>query len=341
MKFDFAIGNPPYQEDNENSVRKNPVYNYFMDAAYEVADIVELITPGRFLFNAGQTPKSWNEKMLNDEHLKVLHYEKDASVVFPNTDIKGGVVITVRNAKKKFKKISTFTPYDELNSIYQKITMKENVFMDSIISTRGLYRLKEQFFEDFPFAQSRLGDGTGNMIVSNIFEKIPEAFVEKIEKEDEKYLKILGRANNNRVFRYIKTQYVIENEYIPKYKVFFPEANASGRFGEVLSAPEIGNKNEGATDTFINIGVLDSEDEAKSLIKYIYTKFLRALLGIKKATQHTPRSVWDTIPLQDFTSNSDIDWKDTISGIDKQLYKKYSLSKEEIDFIENNVKEME
>ena len=255
--------------------------------------------------------------------------------------IRGGVVITVRNAKKKFKKISTFTPYDELNSIYQKITMKENVFMDSIISTRGLYRLKEQFFEDFPFAQSRLGDGTGNMIVSNIFEKIPEAFVEKIEKEDEKYLKILGRANNNRVFRYIKTQYVIENEYIPKYKVFFPEANASGRFGEVLSAPEIGNKNEGATDTFINIGVLDSEDEAKSLIKYIYTKFLRALLGIKKATQHTPRSVWDTIPLQDFTSNSDIDWKDTISGIDKQLYKKYSLSKEEIDFIENNVKEME
>ena len=77
------------------------------------------------------------------------------------------------------------------------------------------------------------------------------------------------------------------------------------------------------------------------LFQFTYTKFLRALLGIKKATQHTPRSVWDTIPLQDFTSNSDIDWKDTISGIDKQLYKKYSLSKEEIDFIENNVKEME
>lgn len=342
MKFDFAIGNPPYQEDNENSVRKSPVYNYFMDAAYEVADIVELITPGRFLFNAGQTPKIWNEKMLNDEHFKVLHYEKDASTVFPNTDIKGGVVITVRNVKKKFGKISTFTPYEELNSIYRKITLKEKIFVDSIISKRGMFRLKEQFFRDYPFAQSRLGDGTGNMIVSNIFEKIPEAFVKKVEKEEGKnYIKILGRANNNRVFRYIKTKYVIENEYIQKFKVFFPEASGSGRFGEVLSAPEIGYPNEGATDTFINIGVLDSEDEAKSIIKYISTKFLRALLGIKKATQHTPRSVWDTIPLQDFTSNSDINWQDSISRIDKQLYKKYGLSKDEIDFIENNVKEME
>ena len=90
MKFDFCIGNPPYQEETENNGRQNPVYNLFMDAAYQVADRSVLITPGRFLFDAGQTPKAWNQRMLNDEHLKVLYYEPDGSVIFPNTDIKGG-----------------------------------------------------------------------------------------------------------------------------------------------------------------------------------------------------------------------------------------------------------
>jgi len=46
------------------------------------------------------------------------------------------------------------------------------------------------------------------------------------------------------------------------------------------------------------------------------------------------------VPLQDFTSNSDIDWSVSIKAIDQQLYKKYNLSDEEIAFIETNVKEM-
>ena len=47
-----------------------------MDATYPLADKVELITPARFLFDAGQTPKAWNDKMLNDSHLKVLHLKQ-------------------------------------------------------------------------------------------------------------------------------------------------------------------------------------------------------------------------------------------------------------------------
>ena len=47
------------------------------------------------------------------------------------------------------------------------------------------------------------------------------------------------------------------------------------------------------------------------------------------------------VPLQDFTSSSDIDWSKSIREIDQQLYKKYKLSPGEIDFIESHVKEME
>ena len=104
MKFDYAIGNPPYQQLSEQNHRQSPVYDKFMDAAYSVADCTELITPARFLFRAGQTAKEWNEKMLNDEHFKVLRYYSDSSEVFQNVDIKGGVAISIHDKNKNYGK---------------------------------------------------------------------------------------------------------------------------------------------------------------------------------------------------------------------------------------------
>ncbi len=88
-KFYAVIGNPPYQESRDTT-KDMPVYNTFMDAAYGVGERVELITPARFLFNAGATPKPWNRKMLEDRHFKVLSYQPDSSAVFSGTSIKGG-----------------------------------------------------------------------------------------------------------------------------------------------------------------------------------------------------------------------------------------------------------
>ncbi|MBR0288159.1 MAG: Eco57I restriction-modification methylase domain-containing protein, partial [Selenomonadaceae bacterium] len=70
-RFDFVISNPPYNEETENTSDK-PVYNYFMDAAKKISDKAAFITPARFLFDAGKTPKDFNQRMLNDPHLKVL-----------------------------------------------------------------------------------------------------------------------------------------------------------------------------------------------------------------------------------------------------------------------------
>lgn len=75
-------------------------------------------------------------------------------------------------------------------------------------------------------------------------------------------------------------------------------------------------------------------------MKYIKGKFARCLLGIYKITQDNPPEKWRFVPIQDFTEKSDIDWSQTIPEIDQQLYKKYNLSKEEIDFIEEKVQEM-
>ena len=81
--------------------------------------------------------------------------------------------------------------------------------------------------------------------------------------------------------------------------------------------------------------------EAEALLKYVKTKFARTMLGILKVTQDNPQSTWKYVPLQDFTSSSDIDWSQSIDDIDQQLYRKYGLNDEEIAFIEEKVQRME
>ena len=130
-------------------------------------------------------------------------------------------------------------------------------------------------------------------------------------------------------------------ENLDFYKVFVAQANGSGEFGEVMSEPVIEKPGVGATETFLSIGKFDTEEEAKAVEKYIKTKFSRALLSVLKVTQNGNKPVWKMIPIQEFTPQSDIDWSKSIHEIDQQLYKKYGLSQEEIDFIETNVKEME
>jgi len=342
MKFDFIIGNPPYQEEVENKGdRPNPIYNKFMDESYKMADCVELITPARFLFDAGQTPKDWNTRMLNDRNLKVLYYNSDPKGVFPNTEIKGGVVITIRNATKDYGAIRIFTKYTELNDIMNTVFgIHKGDCLDSIISARGTYRVTDKFFNDFPYAAERLGKGTGNMIASNFFERLPEVWTDSTVKDDNCF-GILCRVENQRKYCYINKDYIKPNDFIHGWNVASPKSNGNGIFGEVLTSTEIIPPNCGATDTFINIGSFETKDEAESLSKYIKTKFMRTMLGIKKVTQDNSRSMWSMIPLQDFTSKSDIDWSKSVAEIDRQLYKKYGLSKEEIKFIESHVKEME
>ncbi|WP_293958428.1 Eco57I restriction-modification methylase domain-containing protein [uncultured Fusobacterium sp.] len=340
MKFDAIVGNPPYQEENSNT-RKPPLYHYFYDMAFKLSDIVTLITPARFLFNIGQTPKSWNEKMLNDEHFKVINYFSDSKAIFDTVDIKGGVVITLHNTKENYGKIKVFTPFKELNEIMKKIELIDGENYKSICditSSRGNYRFTKDFLKQNPFISERLGNGTGDMIVSNVFEKLPEIFTET--KTNEKDYKFLGRNNNERVYRYIPRDFVQKNSYLNTYNVILPKSNGTGAFGEILSTPLISNIFEGATDTFISIGLFETKIEANAMLKYIKTKFLRALLGIKKATQDNPKSVWQYIPIQDFTKNSDIDWDKSILEIDKQLYKKYNLNDDEISFIEERIKPM-
>lgn len=352
MKFDFCIGNPPYQESQEDTSDR-PVYNYFMDAAYGVADKVELITPARFLFNAGKTPKSWNQKILGDEHIKVAYYEQDSSKVFSNTDIKGGVAITYRDVNKHCGPIETFTQFSELNSILKKVTPTIKKSISDFVFSPESYKFTKDLYVDHPeilnmktFVKGKevslISKGHERDLTSNIFDKLFNIiFFENKPLDGDDYIQIVGRMDNSRLTLWVNAKYIANHDNLYAYKVFFPKSNGSGKFGEPLSDAIIAKPAVGHTQTFISIGCFDTQQEAEYANRYLKSKFARALLGVLKVTQDNKKSVWKYVPFQDFTSSSDIDWSQSIVNIDKQLYKKYNLSDEEINFIETHVKEME
>lgn len=342
MKFDVVIGNPPYQQEAKGeSTRDEPIYPEFMDLSYKLADLVTLITPGRFLFNAGQTSKTWNQKMLHDRHLKVVLYKHNSWDIFPNTDIKGGVAVTLRDAHKDFGEIGIFTPYKELETMANKIWHDEPSSIEGLVSSTGLYRFSEKAFDDFENLRELTGSGTGKKITSKVMGKAKEVFKEKATSSNDVRMVGLSSSGRQRVSRYIDVKYLQSNSFINKYKVEIPKANGTGKLGERLSTPFVEQPNEGVTDTFISFGPFDTQDEAEALLKYIKTKFCRALLGIRKITQDNPKSAWEYVPMQDFSSNSDIDWSKSVFDVGHQLYEKYDLSDDEIHFIETKVQAMD
>ena len=342
MKFNVIVGNPPYQIKKEGT-SDNPIYHLFMDVAYQLSEKVALITPGRFLFNAGKTPKTWNEKMLNDIHLKVALYQNKSSEVFPEIDMPGGIAITIRDKQQTYEKIGVFSKYEKLNTILHKvINLKNFEPIDRIIFTQNKFDLVK-LFKDYPSYRKVIGsNGREKRLTTSIFDQLP-IFSEKPKYDND--VCILGLIRNIRTYRYIPAKYLELHENVNKFKVFLPKSNGSGALGEVIPTPligepVIGKKATGCTQSFISIGEFESNISAKSCQKYLKTKFTRTMLGVLKVTQDNNKDVWRFVPLQDFTSKSDIDWSKSITEIDKQLYKKYKLTKEEIEFIESMVKPM-
>lgn len=339
-KFDFCIGNPPYQETTESdSTRMPPVYDVFMDAAYSTANVVELITPARFLRDAGQTHKSWNEKMLSDEHLKVLYFEPVAAKVFANTDIKGGVAITYHDNDKRFEPIGVYIPWPELKTINMKAGAKSVTdSLTDIADSSPTYDLKNLYDDHPDYVKYVADNGRHSQLKTNVLNVNPIFTEGKTAVDD---LMIYGLVNNKRGFMYCNSRYIKhDHKSLFKYKVLVPKAAGSGQLDDTFPNIFVVGPGCGFTQTYLSIGMFDNEDDAKRLEKYVKTRFCRALLYVYKATQDNLPTAWRAIPKQDFTAKSDIDWEVSIQDIEKQLYKKYGLSAEEIKFIEDNVKEM-
>ena len=340
-KFFGVIGNPPYQ-DQTVGTQKNygaPIYDKFLDSSFEVSEKVELVHPARFLFDAGGTSKNWNRKMLADEHFSILHYAPDGKKMFPSAEIKGGIAISYRDAGRTIGPIGVFIPDEELRSIHEKTVKAANdANVAQIMCNRGECHISETFQKDYPDWREQVGD---TRFMPAMFSRFPDAFFDEEPDDEHEYTYMLGLIRNKRFWKYVRRDYIRDtSNRIDSYKVFMPNANGNGVFGETISGPLVSGPGTAPTESFVSAGPFDSEEDAGRFLKYLKTKFFRALLGIMKKTHHNPAKVFTCIPLQDFTSISDIDWSKPIAEIDQQLYAKYGLDADEIEFIESHVKEM-
>lgn len=343
MKFDFVIGNPPYQtEAQKTSTSDDPVYNYFMDAAYCLSDRVMLISPARFLMNAGKTPKAWNEKCLADKHLKVVYYESDSSKIFSTTSIPGGISITYRDATQDFGEIGHFIPNQALLQIFEKVKKYKSASITSEIYSQSKFDLSA-LYKNYPEMREKIGsEGKDKRFRQIVMERFPNLFKE--ERQNSSDIRVLGLINKKRAYRFINRDLVENEKWLDKFKVFVPFSNGSilsDKQEWIIGNPVLGVPGDGMTQTFIGIGCFEDKIQAENLLKYVKSKFARIMLSVLKVTQGNKSETWSHVPIQDFTEHSDIDWNKSIHEIDFQLYRKYGLDDKEIAFIESHVKEMD
>ena len=333
MKFDVIISNPPYQLSDGGGTGSSamPIYQHFVEQAKKLnPHYIVMIMPSRW-FAGGKGLDEFRNDMLNDCHLKYLVDYANSADCFPGVIIAGGVNYflwdreycgdcTIENRKNDT--ITTTTR--KLNEF--TIFVRDNVAISII---RKIKQVDSKSFDSIVFSRNYFG------IVSN----------ENGHKDNKENDYTLFSLNG---YSYINKYKVSDkNNIAHSYKVIMTKAmsggnkpSSDGKY-QVVSTIKILNPNEVCTETYLILKNFSYIKSAKNLCMYVKTKFFRFLLLQALTSINISKEKFCFVPQQDFTEKSDIDWSVPIPEIDKQLYKKYDLTQEEIGFIESMIKPME
>ena len=320
MTFDVIIGNPPYQlADGGNAASAKPLYHLFVQQAIRLSPrYLSMIIPARW-YSGGKGLDEFRDLMLNDTRLSYLVDYFDSNDCFPGIDLSGGVCYFLWDQQHSGDCIVRSIINGKESIIQRPLIEKGNDsfvrFNSSISILEKIKQFQESSFIQLVSSRKPFGIATN----------------EKIDTEK--------GINGIKIYAYPKNGYIESSKVSAnKQSVYKPKVLISYAYGErgnfpylVIGKPFIGEVNSCCSETYLMIGPFDTTNECENAMSYIRTKFFRFLVLLRKNTQHATSKVYQFVPLQDFSHP----WTD------EMLYKKYSLTEDEIAFIESMIRPME
>lgn len=330
MQFDVIIGNPPYQLDTGGSGRQaTPIYPHFIEQAKKLnPKVLTMIIPARW-YSGGMGLDKFRDTMLDDSKIAAIHDFPTTEDVFPGTQVKGGIcyflrdsahqghpavirhsgqgVVSTATRPLRFPGSRLMVRYSEAVAILEKVEAESNEPHVKNVNTGS--------FSDLVSSISPFG-------LDSSFKGKPSEFRGSV--------KVFRNAGVGHI---AKQSIPKGQDLISRHKIYVSEAYGAGDGfpHQIIGKPILGLPGTACSWTYLLVGPFDSQGEAANCMSYMATKFFRFLVLQRKPTQHATRQTYGFVPTQDFSKP----WTD------RELYSKYKLTPEEIDFIENMIRPME
>ena len=324
MKFDVIIGNPPYQlSDGGHGVSAQPIYHLFIEQAKKLSPhYLTMIIPARW-FAGGKGLDVFRRTMLSDKRLKVITDFETSKECFDGVDIAGGICYflwdsnhygdCLVNNMSGGESISATRPLNEFPILIRsntgvKIVKKVLSLGETTMNEQVLPRNPFDFQTNFRGSRTKTKDSI-RILTSKGFHYVPESLVKKNRELIPSHKVLIGRL--------VPSNGELNLKPGDKYRVMTNTTRLAP--GEIT------------TESYIIIGHFNSKGEADSFENYIRLKLPRFLLKQSVTSVNITRETFRFVPIQDYSKQ----WTDA------ELYTKYGLNQEEIDFIESMIRPMD
>ena len=349
MKFKAVVGNPPYNlmdGSGASDDAANPIYQEFVRASKRLhPNYISLIMPSKWMTGGKTVLKKFREEMMSDIHIsKIFDYENDREI-FRNAHNDGGICYLLWDKNHDQEGELYYWYKDLAGNISDGFKSLKSANGNVVIRDARISPIITKAIQHYRSLSTIISKTKPFGVRKDLFNK-PERYPNANISDSffEGAVKIHGvkgiKGGAKRRSAYVNRAIIKKNDsWIDKWKLFFTTSystNAKTPPEDILSEP-----GSACTETFIVIGPFETKEEMLNCHQYLHSNLVRALLYIGHGTMQVTASVFQFVPLQDFTPQSDIDWSQSIANIDRQLYAKYNLTDDEISFIEKMIKPME